>query len=76
MQTMTSEERIEYGINGERIAWCMYTASDPKLSTEDQVVWTDNSSVTRTCDVIRPSFDMAGRSRVWLTVVEERETQT
>lgn len=75
-QTMTSEERTEYGLTGEYKLWCMYTASDPKLETEDRVTWTDNSSLSRVCDVVNPSFAMAGRAKIWKTIVEEKESQT
>ena len=71
MQTMTAEEKSELGITESKIAWAMYTATDPKLRTKDLVEWTDNSSIARTCQVINPSFDMAGRNRIWKTVVVE-----
>lgn len=70
-QTMTSDELVEYGIRSSDISWCMYSASDPKLDTRDRVVWVDNSSIQRTCRVASPSFDMAGRSSIWKTILTE-----
>lgn len=71
MQTMTSEEKSELGITESKTVWAMYTATDPKLRTKDLVEWTDNSSISRSCQVINPSFDMAGRNRIWKTVLVE-----
>jgi hypothetical protein len=73
MQTATADERIEYGIRETSVAWCMYTASDPKLETEDRITWTDNSGIARICRVKNPSFDMAGRNSIWRTVVQENQ---
>lgn len=75
MQTMTAEEKSELGITESSIVWAMYTATDPKLQTKDLVIWTDNSSISRTCRVLNPSFDMAGRNRIWKTVVVEHKAR-
>ena len=58
------------------MAWCMYTASDPELVTQDQVEWTDSGSVARVCRIHEPSFDMAGRGTIWRTVIVETRTET
>jgi len=71
MQTMTAEEKSELGITESKTVWAMYTATDPKLRTKDLVEWTDNSSIERSCQVLNPSYDMAGRNRIWKTVLVE-----
>jgi len=76
MQTNSSEEKAEYGIKETDMSWCMYSASDPELVTEDQVEWTDSGSVARVCRIIEPSFDMAGRGTIWRTVVAETKTES
>lgn len=76
MQTVTSEDRMTYGITESYMAWCMYTASDPELITQDQVEWTDSGGVARVCEISEPSFDMAGRGTIWLTVVAEPKNRT
>ena len=76
LQTMTSEEKIEYGIKGERKTWAMYCVEDPNLQTEDLASWTDASEISRSAVVIEPSFAMAGRARIWKTVLEEVEAQS
>ena len=73
MQTMTAEEKSELGITESKTTWAMYTATDPALRTKDLVEWTDNSSIARVCQVINPSFDMAGRNRIWKTVIVEHK---
>lgn len=75
-QGMDSAEKAEYSINDTDMSWCMYTASDPVLQTEDQVTWTDDGGVVRVCRISRPSFSMAGKGRIWLTVVSETKTRT
>tara|TARA_B110000263_G_C14936803_1_gene341827 strand:- start:51 stop:425 length:375 start_codon:yes stop_codon:yes gene_type:complete len=76
MQVSTSDEKAEYGIKESDMAWCMYTASDPELVTQDQVEWTDSGSVARVCRIHEPSFDMAGRGTIWRTVIVETRTET
>ena len=75
-QTMTAEEKVEYGIKESEMCWCMFTATDPKLDTRDQVTWVDSGSISRTCRVTNVSFDMAGRARIWKTMVTESRTRT
>lgn len=75
-QTMTSEERAEYGITEAEVTWAAYTATDPRLTTKDFATWTDNSSVTRNCEVRSPSFDMAGRKKIWKTILIEKRQRT
>jgi hypothetical protein len=72
-QTADADENIQYGIKEDEFSWCMYTASDPKLTTKDQVVWADSGGVERTCRVVGPSFDMAGRGTIWKTMVSEKK---
>lgn len=71
MQTLTASDRIEFGIKDDDLYWCMYTASNPFLDGKDVVEWTDTGGIARTCRVFQPSFDMAGRGRIWKTVVRE-----
>lgn len=75
MQVMDTEERIEFGIDTTDIAWCMYTSTDPVLTTLDRVDWTDENSVARECRVDQASFGMAGRARIWKTVVCEKRNR-
>jgi hypothetical protein len=75
LQGMSSEEKSEYGIKSSDSAWCMYTASNPYLQTEDQVEWTDDSDYLRICRISGPSYGMAGKGRIWLTVVRETKTE-
>lgn len=72
MQMASAEEKREYGILDEKIAWFMWTVSDPKISTEDLVVWTDNSGKLRSCRVKGPSTDT--RNRIWRSLVEWDKT--
>jgi hypothetical protein len=71
-QEADAEDKRAHGILAERIAYWMFTASDPKVSTEDLVVWTDNSGIVRSCEVTEPSTDTRGR--IWDTLVEWDKT--
>ena len=75
-QGISSEEKAQYGINDTNMSWCMYTATDPVLQTEDQVTWTDDGGVVRVCRVSGPSYSMAGKGRIWLAVVSETKSET
>lgn len=72
MQMATAEDKREYGILAEAIAWFMFCATDPSISTEDLVVWTDNSGKVRSCRVTAPSTDTRGR--IWRAIVEWDKT--
>lgn len=74
-QCMDSQEKSEYGIKDTDMAWCMFTATDPVLQTEDQVEWTDSGGIVRTCRIQDPSYDMAGKGRIWRAVVRETKTE-
>ena len=75
-QELTSDEKAQYGVNDTNMSWCMYTATDPVLQTEDQVTWTDDGGVVRVCRVSGPSYSMAGKGRIWLAVVSETKNET
>ena len=75
-QGLSSEEKAQYGVNDTNMSWCMYTATDPVLQTEDQVTWTDDGGVVRVCRVSGPSFSMAGKGRIWLAIVSETKNET
>jgi flagellin-like hook-associated protein FlgL len=75
-QTATSEEKIAYGVKETNMAWRMYASSDPELTTEDQVSWTDSGSIARVCRVVGPSFDMAGKATIWKAIVSEMKNRS
>jgi hypothetical protein len=72
MQMATAEDLREYGILAEAISWFMFCATDPLISTEDLVVWTDSSGKTRNCRVKAPSTDTRGR--IWRAIVQWDKT--
>lgn len=71
-----SDEKIAYGVKESNMLWHMYTSTDPVLSTEDQVQWTDNGSVARAARVVGPSYDMAGKGTIWKTAVAEMKNRS
>lgn len=75
-QVGDTDDKAEYGIQETDIAWCMYTATDPELETEDRVEWTDSGGKSRVCRIVGPSFDMAGKGTIWKTMVRETKNET
>lgn len=73
LQSLDGEEREAYGVRASSEAWMMFTDTDPQMDLRDQIVFTDDSSVSHTAFCIRRSIDEAGKNRVWTTFVEEHK---
>src|SRR5690349_4426129 len=71
LQEIDADEKREFGVRGERRAWKVQCVTDPTLTVEDSLEFTDADGVDRTTRVIRPSRNLDGQGRLWTTVVEE-----
>lgn len=71
IQPLSVDERREFGVRAERAAWKLHTTTNPNLTVEDVVEFTDNDEVSRTADVINPSRNADGQGRLYTTILEE-----
>lgn len=71
LQSLDAEERVAYGVRASSESWMMFTDTDPRMDTQDQIVFTDDSGVSHTAFCTGRSIDESGKNKVWTTVVEE-----
>jgi len=71
IQPIGGEEKREFGIRAERLAWKLLGTSNPTITVLDQVSFTDADEIDRTTRVIEPSRNLDGQGRLYRAIVEE-----
>jgi len=71
LQPLTLDEEREYGIRGTRKSWKFHTITNPILTVEDQVTFTDTDGESIAARVIKGSRDLDGQGRLWTAILEQ-----
>lgn len=74
IQEISADTRAEYGIKGNRRAWKLLFVSNPSLTEEDHVFFTNNDGDDFEARIIKPSRDIDNQGRIWAAVVEHVST--
>lgn len=75
-QIIRADERTEYGVKGNVLAWKHFTTTYPAADVRDQFTFTDDDGVARTARVISPTQNLDGQGRLYLTILEEDTNRT
>ena len=63
-------------MRGERKAWKFHTITNPTLTVQDQVEFTDADGESVTARIINGSRNLDGQSRLWTAILEQVSTET
>lgn len=75
IEPMRVMEKVKYGVTGNTTLWKLIFFSNPSLTVQDQVEFTDADGEEHVARVFEKSINVANMSQVWRVVVEEAENQ-
>ncbi len=71
LQALGAEERIQLGVRSEQILWKLLFSSDPQITVEDRLLFTDSDGQSHTARVLEPSRNLDMQNRLYRAVVEK-----